>query len=596
MDIRSLTEVQAYEILKHYLGENSYILYLKKQYITDNNFKLTKQQATYITQNKDFKERQINKIVEISNYLGDQLKSQHELNHKPERILVESLMGTTEKTFHVKVKLHKNDITKTIWLPKSQISEDLLKKEVEIDVDWSKYDHRPPMEYQKEGIVRLLQNDRYILAFTMGLGKTLVSILAALESGAERILVVCPASLKLNWKKEIAHYWDINDVAIVDSKSEWIPKKFNIINYDILHKYHDLKDPKKSKIIEHKIDLVIADEAHFLKEKSARRTKTFNAFARIPQRVWLLTGTPITNKPLDLFNLLSICNHPLANDWMMYAKTYCNAKRIRIRNRFIWNMSGSSNLDELHRRTKNVMFRKKKEDVLDLPKKMIIPLYFELNDKKGYHSAVKEYIEWRKEQGKNISPNNKLVQLSVLRRFVAENKVESSIEIANKALEEDKKVIIFTNYTGILQKFVDYYKDSCVYLDGSMNSKQRQQAVDSFQEDPNIKVFVGNIVAAGTGITLTRGQVSIFNDLHFTPAIHMQAEDRNHRYGVEQDITIYYPLFEDTVDTTVYNVLNKKKHIIDLAIEGINVEEENSSALSEIINDIERDLGLNIYN
>jgi SWI/SNF-related matrix-associated actin-dependent regulator 1 of chromatin subfamily A len=107
---------------------------------------------------------------------------------------------------------------------------DLLKKEVEIDVDWSKYDHRPPMEYQKEGIVRLLQNDRYILAFTMGLGKTLVSILAALESGAERILVVCPASLKLNWQKEIKNYSN-EKILIVEGRKWGSTFKYYIINF-----------------------------------------------------------------------------------------------------------------------------------------------------------------------------------------------------------------------------------------------------------------------------------------------------------------------------------------------------------------------------
>jgi SNF2 family DNA or RNA helicase len=159
-------------------------------------------------------------------------------------------------------------------------------------------------------------------------------------------------------------------------------------------------------------------------------------------------------------------------------------------------------------------------------------------------------------------------------------------------LEENKKCIVFTNYNAVLDELEKRLKNKCVRLDGSVEAKERQRLVDEFQTNDEIKVFISNIIAGGTGITLTKAQTTIFNDLHFTPAIHAQSEDRNHRIGVEHDVTIYYPLFDNSVDSIVYNILDKKKKVIDQAIEGITPNEEQSSVLTEIIDAIENNFNI----
>ena len=199
-----------------------------------------------------------------------------------------------------------------------------------------------------------------------------------------------------------------------------------------------------------------------------------------------------------------------------------------------------------------------------MPDKIISPVYIEMDDKdkKNYEKSVEEYILNRLSQGVNISYNNKLVELAVLRRWVAENKIPYTKEIIDSALESDKKVIIFTCYTSVVENLQNHYKDKCVILHGATTQKDRQKAVDEFQNNPDVKVFIGNTVAAGVGITLTKAEVVIIQDLDFTPANNLQAIDRGYRIGQTKDVLVYFPLFDDTVDTIIYKVLNKKQNII----------------------------------
>jgi SWI/SNF-related matrix-associated actin-dependent regulator 1 of chromatin subfamily A len=141
--------------------------------------------------------------------------------------------------------------------------------------------------------------------------------------------------------------------------------------------------------------------------------------------------------------------------------------------------------------------------------------------------------------------------------------VEHTCELIDNVLEQDRKVIVFTNFTVSLDMLREKYKKKCVVLDGRMSKDGRQQSVDRFQNDPKVKIFIGNIKAAGVGITLTAADVVIMNDLSFVPADHSQAEDRAYRYGQKNSVLVYYPVFENTIEMTVYNILQKKKSVID---------------------------------
>jgi SNF2 family DNA or RNA helicase len=168
-----------------------------------------------------------------------------------------------------------------------------------------------------------------------------------------------------------------------------------------------------------------------------------------------------------------------------------------------------------------------------------------------------------------------------VRQIIAEEKIKTTIELAQNIIDQDKKVIIFTNFTDALQKIYQHFGKEAVYLDGSCSKPHRQHAVDQFQENDKIKVFVGNLKAAGVGITLTAGEACIMNDLSFVPSDHQQAEDRAYRYGQKNSVSIYYPIFENSIEGAIYDILSNKKNIIDTVM-GDNID--RGDVVQEIMN------------
>ena len=223
---------------------------------------------------------------------------------------------------------------------------------------------------------------------------------------------------------------------------------------------------------------------------------------------------------------------------------------------------GASNLEELRDRTSNLTLRRLKEDVLDLPDKIITPVYLRLKSKE-YEEVMGEYYNWyEKNPEESKSLTVQFTKLTKVRQIIADEKISQTIELAENILEQDKKVIIFCNFTNSLNKITEHFGKTAVKLDGSMSKQERQFAVDQFQENDKIKVFVGNIKAAGVGITLTAAEAVIMNDLSFLPSDHSQAEDRAYRYGQKSNVLVYYPIFENTIEGIIYDILNKKKHVI----------------------------------
>jgi len=265
---------------------------------------------------------------------------------------------------------------------------------------------------------------------------------------------------------------------------------------------------------------------------------------------------------MDYFNLLSLVDSPVSKNWMAYAIRYCAGYQFNAGGRKIWNVTGASNLEELRDRTSGTILRRLKENVLDLPDKIITPVYLKLKSK-AYEDVMGEYYDWydkNPEESKSLTVQ--FSKLTKVRQIIAEEKIHQTIEIAENIIEQGKKVIIFCNFTDSLNKIVEHFGKTAVKLDGSMAQHERQYSVDQFQENEKIKVFVGNIRAAGTGITLTAGEAAIFNDLSFLPSDHAQAEDRSYRYGQKNNVLVYYPIFENTIEGIIYDILNNKKQVI----------------------------------
>jgi len=577
---KSLLEHKALELLNSYSGANNYIIFLKNKKDTSKKFFPTRTQAEYVINYFDTTPKVARKWVELDTYFAKKFAEEKYLFQTPEKIFIEKLLVEKEKSYHVWAKFFEKDVLSEFWIPKSALIKSHSVDKVKID--YSKYNHRPPLSHQKEAIEKLVGSKRFILADDMGLGKTTSTIIAALETGAKKILIVCPASLKINWQREIENYSN-RPTFICEGKKYSVDSDFVIVNYDILKNFHDSKDKESSLLEQSNFDLVILDEAHMISNVQAQRTKIINSFVKKVKRVWLLTGTPMTSRPMNYYNLLSIIESPVAQNWMAYAIRYCQGYQFMAGKRKVWNVTGASNLEELRDRTSKQVLRRLKENVLDLPDKIITPVYLRLKSTE-YENLMGEYYDWY--ENKTEESQSLTVQFSKLmkvRKVIANEKVKQTIEFAENILEQGKKVIIFTNFTDTLQTIYQHFGKQSVYLDGSCSNAMRQQSVDSFQNDEKIKVFVGNLKAAGVGLTLTSAEVVIMNDLSFVPAEHAQAEDRAYRYGQKSNVLVYYPLFENTIEGAIYDILNKKKRIINTVM-GDEPQEELGDTLEEILN------------
>ena len=580
MDInQSLIERKALELLDTYSGANNYILYLKTKKETNKKFYPTRTQSDYIINYFNTTPKIARKWVELDTYFAKKFAEEKYLLETPENIFIEKLLVEKEKSYHVWAKFFEKDKLSEFWIPKSAL---IKSHNVEkVDVDYTKYSHRPPLQHQKEAIEKLAGSRRFILADDMGLGKTTATIIAALETGAKKILIICPASLKINWQREIENYSD-RSVYIAEGKKFSTESDFVIVNYDILKNFHDMKDKDKSLLNQSEFELVILDEAHMISNPQAQRTKIINHYVKNIKRAWLLTGTPMTSRPMNYYNLLNIIESPVAQNWMAYAIRYCQGYQFTAGNRKVWNVTGASNLEELRDRTSKQILRRLKEDVLDLPDKIISPVYLRLKSK-DYEELMGEYYDWfdnKKDESSSLTVQ--FSKLMKVRKVIANEKTKQTIEFAENIIEQGKKVIIFTNFTDTLQTIYQHFGKQAVYLDGSCSKPHRQHAVDEFQDNEKIKVFVGNLKAAGVGLTLTAAEVVIMNDLSFVPAEHAQAEDRAYRYGQKSNVLVYYPLYENTIEGAVYDILNRKKEIIRTVM-GDEQPENTGDVVEEIL-------------
>ena len=558
-----IPEIESRNILSTYEGYNNQLLEWKKKFETVKNFKLTRPQADYVMKYHETVPKIARKYINIVSSFGEKLMEDKLLATPPEKIWCEKLLCESDKAFHIWGKMFETEQLHAIWIPKSSIVQE--EKKLDRIIDYSSYGSRPPMEHQKVAIEKLLANNKFILADDMGLGKTTSSVIAALESGAKKILIVCPASLKINWEREIKNYSD-RKVLIVEGRKWGSTFDFYIINYDIIKNYHTTDKSEDSDdyklLVNEGFDLAIVDEAHYISNTTANRTRLLNDVLEKIPKVWLLTGTPMTSRPINYFNLLKIVDSPLTLNWQSYVRRYCKGYQFTVGNRKVWNTSGASNLDELRERTKTYVLRRMKTDILDLPEKIITPVFLELTSKM-YDEELEEFTRITNDKKDSETITITLNRLMKIRQLISYEKVPYTCELIEKCLDQGKKVIVFTNFTMTLDMIHEKFKKNSVILDGRMSKEKRQDSVDRFQNDDKIKIFISNIVAGGVGITLTAAEVVIMNDLSFVPAHHSQAEDRAYRYGQKNSVLVYYPIFENTIEKIIYNILQKKKGIID---------------------------------
>jgi SNF2 family DNA or RNA helicase len=579
----SVLERKALDLLETYSGANNYIMRLRQKQIDNKKFYPTRAQAEYIVNYINTTPKVAKKWVDLDDYFSKKISDEKLFTKIATQVYVEKLLIEKDTSYHIWGKFFDSQELHDFWLPKVAL---LKNNKVEnVVIDYEKYSHRPPLDHQKEAIQKLVENKKFILADDMGLGKTTSTIIAALETGAKKVLIICPASLKINWQREIENYSQ-RTTSIIEGK-KWDDADFVIINYDIIKNFHDDKKKDASTIINSKFDLVIVDEAHYIQNSQAQRTKLINDIGKKVDRVWLLTGTPITSRPINYYNLLNLIDSPVAQNWMAFVKRYCNGFQFQAGRRKIWNVSGASNLEELRDRTAPLVLRRLKENVLDLPEKIITPVYLRLKSKE-YEELMGEYYDWYDKSGESDSLTLQFTKLTKVRQVIADEKTKATIELCENIIEQGKKVIVFTNFTKSLELILEHFGKKAVRLDGQMSQKERQLSVDRFQTEDDIMVFVGNIKAAGVGITLTAAEAVVMNDLSFLPSDHSQAEDRSYRYGQKNNVLVYYPIFDNTVEGIIYDILKKKKNIFE-TIMGDNANSMDSvEEIMNLINDMRR--------
>jgi SWI/SNF-related matrix-associated actin-dependent regulator 1 of chromatin subfamily A len=414
--------------------------------------------------------------------------------------------------------------------------------------------------HQLTGVEFLKTKGRAILGDDMGLGKTRQAIIALREACPDGcVLIVCPASLKINWAREILAVEPDAAIEVLGAKGYSCEQpRWVIVNYDLL-----------ARNAEHLHAVpwtgVILDEAHFIKNASQRTSQCLKLLGvdgkgirpYSPLQVYLLTGTPLTNRPRDLFNLLRAVGHPAATSFLSFAKRYCGAYR----NDYGWVTDGASNLDELNLLMKEVMLRRKKEDVLDLPGKIRtwVPVAIDDNPAKAHAG----FLEWFAASDAT-RPNDRefLSRLTKVRVALHKAKHKAVAERIKDVTATGTKVIVFCCFQDGVTRHKKALGNSAVTITGSDNMEQRQAAVDRFQTDPSVTVILCNLIAGGVGITLTAGSHVIFQDLDWVPANHLQAEDRAYRLGQKAHVTVEYFIADRTLDGYIAKLMDRKLALI----------------------------------
>jgi len=435
--------------------------------------------------------------------------------------------------------------------------------------------------FQNEGVIFLENHKgRALIADEMGLGKTIQALAyAQLHPELTPIIIVCPASLKLNWAKECKQWMEDPQIEILSgTKIHKTTKDIIIINYDILFAWVGQLRKIDAKII-------ILDEAHYTKTSNAKRTKATKMLAKTIPHIIALSGTPIVNKPIEIYNAVKMIDPELFPNRWHYYKYYCNAKH----NGFGWDFNGASHTSELHDKLKkSLMIRRLKKDVLpDLPAKIRSFVPIEISNKYDYKEAETDFIKWiEKEKGLEAAEKAKNAEafskIENLKQLAVKGKMKQCINWIEDFLTSDQKLVVFATHKFVIEKLMETFPDIAVKIDGSVSSENRQKAVDDFQNKEEIKLFIGNIQAAGVGITLTASSNVVFIEFPWSPGLLNQAGDRCHRIGQKDAVNIYYLYAINTIDEKVIKMLHKKSITVDQVLNG--EESDDTTTFQELIN------------
>lgn len=435
----------------------------------------------------------------------------------------------------------------------------------------------PLFPYQRVGVEFVCAaGGRALIADPMGLGKSPMAIGYAVL-GQRRTLVCCPASLRINWVREIqrfagveAAYWTGARGVVGDPGAQ-----FHVANYDIAHRF-------VSAFNRLGFTLLVLDEAHYLKNPDARRTKAIlGGFTPEERAAWpgittpelvMLTGTPVLSRPAELYTLVRALDPTLFPNWETYADRYGAWPPDNLTGR----PSRPQRLDDLHQQLRTVAIRREKSEVLaDLPPKLVSEVYVELDAaaQTRYERLLERLVgEWA------AAGRASLQAMQVLNAWLLQQKLPRVRELVDELLDAGRSVLVFATRLEPLQQLRDHYGARAAYIDGTMPAAARQVEVDRIQSGA-APVACLSLRAAGVGLTLTRADSVVFLDLDYVPANHAQAEDRAHRIGQASPVNVYYLLCAGTIDEDLRDLIARKLAVVDTIVDGAPVTRRRSASV-----------------
>ncbi|XP_048024130.1 DNA annealing helicase and endonuclease ZRANB3 isoform X1 [Megalobrama amblycephala] len=435
------------------------------------------------------------------------------------------------------------------------------------------------MPFQREGVCFALSRDgRCMIADEMGLGKTIQAISVAYIFKQEwPLLIVVPSSLKYPWIEELEKWipeLDPRDINLVESKTDTMSistSKVTILGYGLLTT--DAR-PLLEALNKQRFGVVLVDESHYLKSRNAARSKILVPVIQNAKRAILLTGTPALGRPEELFMQIEALYPRRFGTWSDYAKKYCNAHYKFFGARRQWDCRGASHLDELHQRLSEIMIRRLKNQVLtQLPPKIRQRIPFDL-PKDAAKEASASFEQWEKLMSSE-SENQFVEVMSLITHMYKQTAVAKAGAVKDyikMMLEtEQLKFLVFAHHLSMLQACTEAVieaKASYIRIDGSVPSAERIQLVHRFQNDPDTRVAILSIQAAGQGLTFTAASHVVFAELYWNPGHIKQAEDRAHRIGQTTTVHIHYLIAKGTFDTVMWAMLNRKETVTGSALNG----------------------------
>jgi len=432
--------------------------------------------------------------------------------------------------------------------------------------------------HQVDAICPMISNKHNLLAFEQGLGKSITTIavteILRNENKGFLTLVVCPAICKWNWYNELIKWGvDKNEISVYDSKEKNTIRSSNeyylIINYDMLKKF-------LGELQLRNFNHIILDEAHNIKNCKSKRHKYIAKIVKsCKAKISFLTGTPIWNKPDDLFAYLKLSKQPLGANYRKYIDRYTQS--------YINQWGGvqvmkGKNLFELSVKISNFMIRKIKSDCTDLPDKVYTKYYFDFLDyTEEYSEKINKIVE---EESEGFDGS-----IHTLNIIATKSKIKNIIELIENIVYNDKKVVVFTSYNEPREMLQNHFKEHAVSVYGGMSSDKRQENIDKFMKDDSCKIFIGNMQAAGVGINLQVASDVLFCNFPLTVSELQQAIDRLHRIGQKNTVNVYYTICRSSVDESIYDMILKKSEDISKAIDNGKETIEFENAYDKLVKD-----------